>query len=87
MLTFLWMLTSLVVCPFHPQSLRWILSLESEEKPSQILSYISEKREQAGSREMLLLCPHYTVPHSSKLIILKTAPDARPTATVMSFLI
>lgn len=49
---------SLVVCPFHPQSLRWILSLESEEKPSQIFSYISEKREQAGSKKRLLLCPN-----------------------------
>ena len=58
MLTSIWMLTSLVVCPFHSQSLRWILSLESEEKPSQILSYISEKREQAGSKNRLLLCPN-----------------------------
>lgn len=57
MLTSLWMLTSLVVCPFHSRTLRWILSLESEEKPSQVLSYISEKREQAGSKKRLLLCP------------------------------
>ena len=31
--------------------------------------------------------PQYAGPHSSKLLILKTAPDARSTATVMSFLI
>ena len=31
--------------------------------------------------------PQYAVPHSSKLLILKTASDARLTAIVMSFLI